>query len=82
VVAARFRGPRAPRRVNDHGAAITVCCLRDDAVRPPVRMKQFAQSTVIQQRINGWEQYDCARKHLVGVPGAVLLPSRDETHRR
>lgn len=50
--------------------------------RPPVRMKQLAQSALIQRRMNGWEQYDCVRKHLVGVPGAVSLPSRDESRRR
>jgi hypothetical protein len=30
----------------------------------------------------GWEQYDCVRTHLVGVPGAVSLPPRDENRRR
>ena len=29
--------------------------------------------------LNGWQQYDCVREHLVGVPGAVSLPSRDES---
>jgi uncharacterized protein len=33
-------------------------------------------------RVWGWQQYDCVRKHLVGVPGAVSLPPRDESHRR
>ena len=28
--------------------------------------------------LKGWQQYDCVRKHLVGVPGAVSLPPRDE----
>jgi uncharacterized protein len=33
-------------------------------------------------RVWGWQQYDCVRKHLVGVPGAVSLPPRDESRRR
>jgi TRAP transporter TAXI family solute receptor len=33
-------------------------------------------------RVWGWQQYDCVRKHLVGVPGAVSLPPRDEGRRR
>ena len=32
--------------------------------------------------LKGWEQYDCVRKHLAGVPGAVSLPPRDESRRR
>ena len=32
--------------------------------------------------LQGWQQYDCVRKHLVGVPGAVSLPPRDESRRR
>jgi TRAP transporter TAXI family solute receptor len=32
-------------------------------------------------RVWGWQQYDCVRKHLVGVPGAVSLPPRDEGRR-
>lgn len=32
--------------------------------------------------LKGWQQYDCVREHLVGVPGAVSLPPRDESRRR
>jgi len=32
--------------------------------------------------LKGWQQYDCVRNHLVGVPGAVSLPPRDESRRR
>jgi uncharacterized protein len=32
--------------------------------------------------LKGWQQYDCVRAHLVGVPGAVSLPPRDESRRR
>jgi hypothetical protein len=32
--------------------------------------------------LKGWQQYDCVRRHLVGVPGAVSLPPRDESRRR
>ena len=32
--------------------------------------------------LKGWEQYDCVRKHLAGVPGAVSLPPRSESRRR
>lgn len=42
----------------------------------------YWQRVEIQRRINGWEQYDCVRKHLVGLPGVVLLPPRDESRRR
>jgi TRAP transporter TAXI family solute receptor len=42
----------------------------------------YWQRVDIQRRINGWEQYDCVRKRLVGVPGAVLLPPQDESRRR
>jgi len=26
----------------------------------------------------GWQEYDCIRKHLIGLPGAVSLAPRDE----
>jgi uncharacterized protein len=32
--------------------------------------------------LRGWEQHDCVREHLAGMPGAVSLPPRGESRRR